>query len=142
MGGEKGSPPNIPGGATLDFDIELFNSKEKWEHTWPVEHTFIDKPNSSYNLPKEESIVTFNLKVFKTKECIKPIYEKNNVKIEIGDENQYPKFIHELLERCAEGNTLLSKLDSQKYKPPIEWNVNNNIYFITLTNVNSKDVPS
>lgn len=139
--GDKGSPPNIPGGATLDFDIEFFNSQEKWEHTWPVEHKFLDKPNSTYNLPKEESIVTFNLEVFKDKKCSQSLYKENDITIEIGDtEDRHPKFVHDLIERCAEGNTVLAKLDLPKFVPLPEWNVTElNSYFIIIKTLNSKD---
>jgi len=139
--GDKGSPPNIPGGATLDFDIEFFNSQEKWEHTWPVEHKFLDKPNSTYNLPKEESIVTFNLEIFKDKKCSQSLFKENDITIEIGDtEDKHPKFVHDLIERCAEGNTILAKLDLPKFVPLDEWNAGElNTYFVVIKTLNSKD---
>lgn len=142
--GEQGSGANIPGGATLDFDIEFISSREKWEHTWPVEHKFLEKPNDTYNLPKDEGSITFNFEVFADKERTKSLYKEENCCIELGDYegSNKPKFLHDVLERCADGNTMFAKLEKKNHIPRIEWNVSDEIYFLSVKTLSFENVPA
>jgi len=130
--GKSGSPPKIPSNANLDFEIEYFG-KQEWPETHPVPHCFLKK-GGSYLTPKEEGIILFDLTVYGDSSKTHKLYEEQNVRIEIGnDENlKIPMFVHQLLEKCAKNDVLFAKLDKEEHKSPLSWNVQTNEYFLKL----------
>lgn len=139
--GKAGSPPKIPGDTNLDFEIEYFG-KQEWPETHPVPHTFLKK-GGSYLTPKEEGSVKFKMTIYEDQNRSVECYSETEATIEIGNEenNNYPKVLHELLEKCAKNDILFAKLNKNDQYPLEKWNVKSKTYYLKLNIINVTNPP-
>jgi len=149
--GENGSPPKIPGGASLDFEVELFDASEKWQSVYEGEGlefiSLVDAQKNSWATPKEEGKITFDLEVFSDSKMKNKVYSEDSISLEVMDfktYEKYPTFLHQSSQNCKENCKIVVKCERNN-TPPKHWNVPENdhdFYFTILMQSieNPKDV--
>jgi len=96
--GESGSPPSIPGGATLDFDVELFRNWSDVDGVKGVTCTTISSEHEYYKKIRDEAHVTFNFAI--CDDAGAPNDGTKTSSLEINDEESYsewPQWFHKCL---------------------------------------------
>lgn len=96
--GEAGSPPKIPGGATLDFDVELFRNWADVDGVEGVTCSTLASEPEHYKTIRDEAHVTFNFAICDDAGSAKG--ETKSSSLEINDEGSYsewPQWFHKCL---------------------------------------------
>uniref|UniRef100_A0A2P2I0E7 peptidylprolyl isomerase n=1 Tax=Hirondellea gigas TaxID=1518452 RepID=A0A2P2I0E7_9CRUS len=113
--GENGSPPKIPGGATLQFEIELFD--------WSFEKVTLDGLITKINVvtegtgamkPNDGAVceVRYTGAVYATQSVFSPEQER---KVTVGDDDLLPSGFNTILKHMKKGERTLFKIRSGEH---------------------------
>jgi len=104
--GENGSGAKIPGGAALEFDVELLDWNSKEDITNGKKGIFkevlIEK--SGYEKPKDCTEVTITYKLFHNNNIIEEFTNENPLKFKLGEEQ-----VNDGLEKCVQSMVVNEK---------------------------------
>lgn len=101
--GKNGSPPSIPGGATLDFEVELFANWDDVEGVPGVTAMTLTPTEDKYMHVKDEASVTFSFALCDSSGSVESsALSMSGVTLELNDEKtfkEWPEWFHKCLSK-------------------------------------------
>jgi len=130
--GDNGSPPKIPGGATLDFEVELFINFDRVPCVDGVEAMTIQKETDFqiFSMTKEDAVVTFDFSLCDSL-GENGTLSMSGVSFELGQDEtfaEWPAWFHQCLENVQQGGAKVFHV-KEREDIPASWGVNSDFYF-------------
>jgi len=124
--GKNGSPPSIPGGATLDFEVELFVDFNDVEGVPQLQARTLAAAEDQYQPIKDEAKVTFGFSICDAEGEAKSM-AMGGVKFELNDEDtfqQWPEWFHKCVGKMkGKEGKLFQCGDASSLEIPESWGV-------------------
>jgi len=124
--GKSGSPPKIPGGATLDFEVELFVNFNDVEGVPQLQARTLAAAKDTYTPIKDEAKVTFGFSICDAEGEAKSM-AMSGVNFELNDEDTFqdwPEWFHVCVGKMKEKEGKLFQCsDASSLEIPESWGV-------------------